>query len=503
MDIVEISEALGDCTTQSLLEEYIDRNIKQIRLHFYNKQRSELEEQRFEFESIFYDFKSSGGFREFIAGGAESKEIGAMLIFFASIFERIHPNPIFEILDIVPKRSIYYRLKAHLCAYEEVNDLRTHYTSNLTRIFTFLSRAQYDEEEDYTAIIISFLVKLYNHVVLRLTGRGLHAELRLFISLFRDRSNVENYHFLSHPQISRLLAGELEGLDDLVVSDTQTSLYYPSDTMQVIFREEIIDKVKAHPQTRFSEILLGYSAETIRRDIIEYGRADFRSGFKGLSASDKVLLYCYFNMRKHFFTSLYLFGRIYQSLLPLFERRNSTLVFIDLGCGPLTSGLAIADLHHQTTNNLLKINYVGVDIAEAMLDKARDFTRCNIFDEESKYLFVTNWREISDESLREFVELDNPIVINASYLFASELLNENHLAEFISGIVQKYRTSKIYFTYQNPYRKDRNGKYDNFKGQLNYAMHKSAVERVLYKNNFGTSGDPSAEDVYFEILELK
>jgi hypothetical protein len=269
-----------------------------------------------------------------------------------------------------------------------------------------------------------------------------------------------------------------------------------------VFRTEIVDVVKEHPQTRFNAILLGYTAETIRHDIISYGRADFRDGYEKLSADEKVLLYCYFNMRKHFFTSSFVFEKIYESLRAVFNDPEKTVVFIDLGCGPMTSGLALADLHFEKTGSKLNLNYVGVDIAQAMISKAERFLSYDIFSEASDSAFALSWNAISKPKLKSLVGLDNHIVINASYLFASSTLDEMDLAAFVKSLVRKYSTSKIYFIYQNPHRSDRNQKYLDFKAELIYQAYETNVERVYYKNNPGSFSDPSVEDVYYEILEL-
>lgn len=503
MDIHELSKGLKGCDTKEQLETFLSHHLKNLRLYFYNKNQSEIIEASQDFENLFYDFKHSEGFVKFENSKNQKSEIiDSALVFFASIFERVNPNPIFSILDIIPKGSIYYRLKAHLCAYEEVNDIRIHYTKNFTKILDLLSSAQFHEEEDYTALIISFLTKFYRHAIVQLSGKQLTDEIILLNSLFKDTNLKEKYHFLSHPLIIRMVEGEIDFANDLVITDSRTSLFYPSDKMFTIFNDKIIQPVKSDSRTRFSEILLGFTAETIRRDILEYGRADFTTEYKSLTTDEKVLLYCYFNMRKHFFTSCYVFEKIYESLKPIFNHPEKTVVFIDLGCGPMTSGLALSDLHFAKTGNLLKINYLGVDISQAMLDKAKNFSEDNVFSKDSQTLFSLSWDNIPTETIKEYVALDNPIIINASYLFASSSLEISNLIKFVNDIVQKFNTSSIFVTYQNPNREDRNKNYDTFKSELIYKTHEKNVERVFYKNNPHTNYEPSAEDVYYEILEL-
>src|SRR5690606_17385139 len=122
--------------------------------------------------------------------------------------------------------------------------------------------------------------------------------------------------------------------------------------------------------------------------------------------------------------------KIYNSLITIFKDISRKVLFIDLGCGPMTSGLALSDLHKNKTGSNLDINYIGIDISEAMLNKDERFLNHGVFSQESKHMFTTHWNLITDETLSEFVGLNNHIVINASYLFASISLKEYKLANF-------------------------------------------------------------------------
>ena len=101
----------------------------------------------------------------------------------------------------------------------------------------------------------------------------------------------------------------------------------------------------------------------------------------------KVAYYCskegYFG--NHYYSSYALFKKLYQHI----KLHKKSILFIDFGCGPATSGMAFIDsLKNQselpsyiatsgmTSTDSLKItdiNYVGVDIAPAMIEKAEEF----------------------------------------------------------------------------------------------------------------------------------
>ena len=74
------------------------------------------------------------------------------------------------------------------------------------------------------------------------------------------------------------------------------------------------------------------------------GRADFSCGYThpaygALTAEDKVALYCFMNMRSHFYASLATFDA-FRAEIAVTLSSGEPILFVDLGCGPGTSGFA-------------------------------------------------------------------------------------------------------------------------------------------------------------------
>ena len=119
--------------------------------------------------------------------------------------------------------------------------------------------------------------------------------------------------------------------------------------MDDLFENKVHLKVTKDKRTTHTGNLnpLGYPYGFIQNNVLGNGRADFSNGYKhevygNLSADDKVLLYCYFNMRGHFHSSTANFEVAKDWLLEtLFAKKP---LIIDFGCGPATTALAIADL---------------------------------------------------------------------------------------------------------------------------------------------------------------
>ncbi len=222
----------------------------------------------------------------------------------------------------------------------------------------------------------------------------------------------------------------------------------------------------------------------------------FNEPYQNFPIEDKVLLYCYFNMRKHYFSSYFVFDKIidFHKWFP----QNPPTIFIDLGCGPLTSALALADYYKAKTNKYLKFNYIGVDIALSMLKKAEEFSQIDNFTSDCQFSFIEDWFQILN-ILEPSIESESKIIFNASYLFASNSLNEIELANSINTIMELYSQNQTIFIFQNPNNSIRNRKYDIFKNSLKYLNTSySDVDTVYYKNK--KYGDLRDEPVYYELL---
>jgi len=502
MDIQSLSDGFQSCHTAEELEFYIQKELADIRIHFYGLSKHDLLEQSVEFERLYSTFKSCGGYVTLEQdGNALPESVNALLLFFASIFDRTSANINYNIVQNLPDSSVKFRLKARLLAEKDINDVRSHYTSTFVDLLHYLDQARYDEDNDYTQLIVSFLTRHYFTGRTKLQVRGLTAELSNFQALFTNKELVERFDFLNHPKIIDALQGSIAPDKDLHYEDDAAQLYTASDHAAGIFRSEIVDPVNAHERT-FHGLIMGYTNDKIRRDILKYGRADFRNGYDSLSEDEVCLLYCYFNMRKHFFTTYFLYERIYGSLMDIISDTNEIPVFIDLGCGPLTSGLAIADLHLDTTGQPLLIHYIGLDNSPAMLRKAASFWAAGNFAPASKCDLVLSPEDIIDR-LEPYRNAHTTLIFNASYLFASDSLEVLDLAKFFSNLRVEFGTNRIYFVFQNPDNPDRNAKFQQFKANIPpYTTHKKGVKKVVYKNNNNPLREATAEDVYFEIFEL-
>lgn len=228
--------------------------------------------------------------------------------------------------------------------------------------------------------------------------------------------------------------------------------YRPCENLKNLFEELVIQPYNNHPSTQaWKTEVINKEEEYHRKTILDRGRTDFDMPFNGLSPEDKVLLYCVYYMPMHLYSSYHVF---LNHLPPISER----VIFIDFGCGPLTSGIAF-----WATSSHMDITYIGIDRSEAMLKKARDINRNGLFQNTHRPFFE------KEHFLKDFVqlplylesvEIGDPnnalIILNFCYILASYTFDDNEnldsLIGVINRVVNEYEKYKICAVYQNPVR---------------------------------------------------
>jgi len=272
-------------------------------------------------------------------------------------------------------------------------------------------------------------------------------------------------------------------------------VFEPSANTLGIFDSKIISNLNA--------FVPPYTSFLLRKDVIKFGTCNFDEPFEGIKPYEKVQIYCYFNMRKHFFSSY----AIYEALFPELENRifgkNRKLFLIDIGCGPLTSGLGLAAVYYdKKVDKNIQMTYYGIDTSEAMRKKAKEFAGTSLLSS-SKCNFHKKLNEI--DLNKEIIDKKSQnlfFIINTSYLFASDSLEDAEIVSFISKLKSIFPAQPILFVFQNPDDVAKNKKYDRFKEKINILNTPfSEVRPIKYKNR-PPLGDTSEEVVKFEILEL-
>ena len=236
------------------------------------------------------------------------------------------------------------------------------------------------------------------------------------------------------------------------ITCSDDSSYAPSKSLQYLFEELVTQPFERNLPALAEDVKNNriYYWEDIAR-ILRQGQSDFdetsydKPSNEYYFPKDKVTIYCVHHMPRHLFSSYHIFTNC---LTPISEKDK--IVFIDFGCGPLTSGIAFRAFAGQTD-----VTYLGVDSSQTMLDKAAVINRYGpnrykdpFFD---KFALIRDYADLTGLLDRYIEEGDRTqIVFNFCYFFSSPTLDIDNLSDVLVQIVQQYNRHKMCFVYQNP-----------------------------------------------------
>jgi len=250
--------------------------------------------------------------------------------------------------------------------------------------------------------------------------------------------------------------------------------------------------------------VLKQDAEYHRQKILERGTADFNTDPDGLTPDDKVIIYCYYYMEMHIVSSFHVFTSSDSLLKDYIVDPSKNIVFIDLGCGPLTSGVALAWYYGYLDDKKQDFHYIGIDNCEAMIRKARVISERQAW-RGCTFNFLESYED--HDSILKSIDIylssrqyeEDLIVLNYSYLFASSTLDVEKLAELVKKILNTYKSHKICLFFQNPPLEFLNRKWEKFKSLIPELCPVGGDKeaKLSYRN---TTGKSKKIDLYFETL---
>jgi hypothetical protein len=277
-----------------------------------------------------------------------------------------------------------------------------------------------------------------------------------------------------------------------------------SAKMQGIIRERVNGVVWNHPRSdREKNLPMGFSMEVISRRILARGLADFSAGYRHssghLSPEELVSLYCYTNMKKHFFTCRATFSEHREVIEDLFKPRGRILV-IDFGCGPATAALALADLLPNR-----RMDYIGIDAAQAMRERARTLWEASqasrLIEASSTAEFWRSWDHIRIDSIRPGLS----VMLVFSYFFASKSLRTedvNGLAAWVDKLAGTHTGKPLALFYMNSTDARANEKYNRLKQRLGAPRQALQPKQTEYCTHRGGAYTTKRSEFVSELLSL-
>jgi len=276
--------------------------------------------------------------------------------------------------------------------------------------------------------------------------------------------------------------------------------------MEDLFFEHVVRPVWKDSRTDFDgPMRCGYPFGTIRDNVIKKGRADFREGhehpkYGKLTADEKVLLYCFINMKLHFFEAFGAFRAYKPSLKSLLDAAMPTRM-VDLGCGPGTAGLALAECFKSPN-----IRYIGLDIAKAMLGKARSMLQAakdrSLLGSKSVLAMTSSWSHLCTFPAA-YTSATNAF-FNATYLFSSDSLDVDDVCKAVMAYKGSPHVKRLLFIYSNTDTEISGEKYQLFKKNMKgeFKSDGQVTGSIRYRKKRSSCATDSARFVR-ELLDFK
>ena len=276
--------------------------------------------------------------------------------------------------------------------------------------------------------------------------------------------------------------------------------YNLTPTFSHAFHQSVLTPIKEDARTEWPFAILGNDMDK-NREIIGYGRGNFSNQLELFeskevySATDKVLLYCFYNMRMHYCSAKAVYEAMHNFIQAAIQGHSERVLFCDTGCGPGTGGLAFADLFPLTK----RWKYIGVDTSIPMMRKAEEFFQSQSYENVS-CRFTENFMAITDEDWQEISTNPTLVLFNYSFFFANiDVLTAEKLAERINEIAGYYPLNTYIIINQNSPNDQRNKSYKVFKKRLSERFNTSGREgtvTVKYKTNT----EEKESRIYYDVI---
>ncbi|UPT65179.1 MAG: class I SAM-dependent methyltransferase [Sphingobacteriales bacterium JAD_PAG50586_3] len=144
----------------------------------------------------------------------------------------------------------------------------------------------------------------------------------------------------------------------------------------------------------------------------------------------------------------------FESSSELFSKYNKVvekpLIFVDFGCGPLTGGIA---LQNHFSDPSFHLHYVGIDISNEMISKAKEFQNYQeLFNPVNQHFeWLNDYIQLPEILLPLMQHLkEYSLIFNFSYFFASHSVDPQIVFATTQQILQSLGDNTFWVLYQNP-----------------------------------------------------
>jgi hypothetical protein len=240
-----------------------------------------------------------------------------------------------------------------------------------------------------------------------------------------------------------------------------------SNKMDAVFNKEVaVPVLNGHLSIPNQGIYFNYPFDVIRTNVIESGLADFDKPYSdeelGTLTTDQIALcYSFANLKKHFFSALAVILQ-HKAWLTSQIDASTTVVLIDVGCGPGTAGLAFGEVCKDA------FTYYGIDRSRSMRNKARSMMRegkdIGLIDKNTLVKCKSSWDDVPTD-----FGGNATVLLIFSYFFASPFLTSadcKSIAKFYRKLRGAKGTLAVNTLYTNSTFDVANANYDRYLKEL-------------------------------------
>jgi SAM-dependent methyltransferase len=241
-----------------------------------------------------------------------------------------------------------------------------------------------------------------------------------------------------------------------------------------IRRRLIIEPITNDPrETGASGTRLGVAISWIFRHAVGGGQASFDEPLEHFSSRDRVMLYALLLQKGHVDELTHAFGKL---LSDSHQLHGATVV--DIGCGPFTSGLALANV----TDNRVVFRYFGVDTSQAMCTLGAELAEAA---KEAGGLNPLTSVEFTDSADHiDFGPMRSGwTIVILSYLLASRTIDVELLTKQIVEFCRRIGPGPVALLYTNAAREEAREAFPEFRDCMiaaGFTVHIQALEELQY-----------------------
>ena len=228
--------------------------------------------------------------------------------------------------------------------------------------------------------------------------------------------------------------------------------------LQDVRQVEIVDRVQNDPRSRPGTFFGLTGAEAM--DCIDWGQARFDEPWRGMSPTDRALLYAFFNQKGHLEELTEAFRMIFANQVP------DAPIVVDLGCGPATGGLALAGVLDPPD-----FDYIGMDRYAVMRDLGERLVANAPRLKTVRRLWVRDLESIGWSSAPGW----RPVLVIVSYLLASRTLKPATLVDQLDALLTRIGRGRVTMLYTNSPRPNANRSFS----KLEEAMRRVGFDKPV------------------------